>query len=141
MSEHGPAKAPCRSCPYRKDVPSGVWHESEYDKLPPFDAPDIPSGQPIAAFFCHQQDGRLCAGWCGCHDMTESIGLRMTLSMGMISGDDYDDAINYESPVELFESGAEAAAHGKKQILAPDTQARRAIARLERKKASRGAST
>ena len=141
MSAKGPAKAPCKSCPYRRDVPSGVWHESEYDKLPDYDAPDLGSGQPIGAFYCHQSDGRLCAGWVGCHDMDNNIGLRMAVSYEHISAEDYHAALDYESPVELFESGAEAAAHGKKQITSPDTQARRAIARLERKKARRGAST
>ena len=35
-----PAKSPCGSCPYRQDVPSGVWAASEYEKLPAYDAPE-----------------------------------------------------------------------------------------------------
>ena len=141
MSTRGPAKAPCVSCPYRRDVPSGVWDESEYDRLPAFDAPDIQSGQPLGIFLCHQSDGRLCAGWVGCHDMDNSLGLRIAFIYGHISPEDYDAALDYESPVELFGSGAEAAAHGKKQISTPDAQARRAIARLERKQIRREASS
>ena len=34
-----PAKNPCGSCPYRKDVPSGVWAVSEYLKLVEYDRP------------------------------------------------------------------------------------------------------
>nr|WP_280343300.1 DUF6283 family protein [Nocardia neocaledoniensis] len=28
-----PAPRPCVSCPYRRDVPSGVWDFGEYEKL------------------------------------------------------------------------------------------------------------
>lgn len=33
MTKLTPRKTPCASCPYRKDVPSGVWEASEYEKL------------------------------------------------------------------------------------------------------------
>jgi hypothetical protein len=122
------AKAPCRSCPYRKDVPSGVWAPEEYDKLPLYDAETF--DQPFGAFYCHQQDGRLCAGWVGCHDMQESLGLRMA----KLTPEDYELALDYESPVELFASGAEAAAHGKAEITNPSLPARRTIDRLARKR-------
>jgi hypothetical protein len=58
MNAHGPARNPCGSCPYRKDVPSGVWETLEYEKLPPYDGETFE--QPFEAFFCHQQNGRLC---------------------------------------------------------------------------------
>lgn len=125
-----PAQAPCRSCPYRKDVPSGVWDASEYDKLPQFDLPMV--FQPPAAFFCHQDNGRLCAGWVGCHDMTQSLGLRLACR-SLIDAADYWAALNYESPVALFASGAEAAEHGKSEIEHPGEAAVRAVVRLERK--------
>lgn len=134
MSKHGPAKRPCGSCPYRRDVPSGLWAVDEYEKLPRFDEADLTSGQPLGAFFCHQQNGRLCAGWVGCHDMDNSIGLRMALSRGLINVDDYEAAIDYESPVPLFSSGAEAAAHGMRDIRSPSPSARRAIDNLTRKR-------
>ena len=70
-----PAKNPCGSCPYRRDVPSGVWDESEYHKLPEFDKPT--AEQPPRVFMCHQDNDRLCAGWVACHDMDESLGFRI----------------------------------------------------------------
>lgn len=130
-----PAKRPCGSCPYRRDVPSGVWHASEYDKLAAFDGPTY--DQPFGAFFCHQQDGRLCAGWVGCHDMEESLGLRMALSRGAIDESDYEAALDYVSPVPLWDSGAQAAAHGKAEIYTPGVKARTTIDRLERKRGRR----
>lgn len=135
MSEHGPAKNPCGSCPYRKDVPSGVWHENEYKKLPEYDK-ETPY-QPPGAFFCHQQNGRLCAGWVGCHDMQESLGLRFAGIFGLLSEDDLDAALDYESPVELFESGQAAADHGRAQIEAPDSKAQKTIDKLVRKRERR----
>jgi hypothetical protein len=130
-----PKKLPCPSCPYRKDVPSGLWAVEEYDKLPGYDN-KLMIYQPIAAFYCHLSDGRLCSGWVGCHDMYESLGLRLALGHDHISEADYVEALNYESPVELFESGAAAAAHGKRDIPTPSPAARRAVekltARLER---------
>jgi Family of unknown function (DUF6283) len=139
MSKHGPAKAPCRSCPYRRDVPSGVWAKEEYEKLPGYDGT---TGQQLeagamGAFFCHQQTGRLCAGWVGCHDMNESLGLRLASMHGSISERDVDAAFDYVSPVPLFDSGAEAAAHGLAQLEEPGEQARRTIDRLERKRPRR----
>lgn len=29
-----PPKVPCGTCPYRRDVPAGIWHGEEYAKLP-----------------------------------------------------------------------------------------------------------
>lgn len=47
----GPAPQPCASCPYRRDVPSGIWAAEEYAKLPAYDA-DTPF-QPPHLFLCH----------------------------------------------------------------------------------------
>lgn len=41
---------PCSSCPYRRDVPSGVWHREEYEKLLQYDD----STEILPAFMCHQ---------------------------------------------------------------------------------------
>jgi hypothetical protein len=123
-----PAKAPCKSCPYRRDVPSGVWAESEYKKLPAYDR-EI-HYQPPTAFFCHQQNGKLCAGWCGTHDMDESLGLHIAVRVGLIKPDDYEAALDYVSPVPLFSSGAEAAEHGLRDLEAPSDKACRTIDRL-----------
>jgi hypothetical protein len=119
-------------------VPSGIWDASEYEKLPGYDAP-TPT-QPIGAFFCHQNNGRLCAGWVGCHNMDESLGLRMARSVGILSSDDVEAARAYTSPVPLWDSGAEAAAHGMAAIFGPDEKARCIIAKLTRKRGrARGA--
>jgi hypothetical protein len=47
-----PASNPCGSCPYRRDVPSGVWDAAEYEKLPRYDGPM--ADQPARLFLCHQ---------------------------------------------------------------------------------------
>lgn len=132
MTNHGPASRPCGSCPYRRDVPSGVWAEEEYAKLPRFD--QLTWQQPPAAFFCHQQDGRLCAGWVGCHDMDESMGLRFALAHELITSEDFVAALEYVSPVPLWDSGAEAAAHGMAAIENPDAKARRTIDKLTQRR-------
>lgn len=112
----GPPKArPCGSCPYRKDVPSGVWHTSEYLKLILYDRPT--GEQPDAIFACHQQDGAMCAGWVGCHDMEENLGLRFHVSHGHVTTEQYLEIVNYTTDVPLFESGLEAATHGLSAIV------------------------
>jgi hypothetical protein len=131
----GPAKAPCGSCPYRRDVPSGVWDASEYAKLPDYDAPT--ALQPPGLFLCHQADGRVCAGWAGCHDGNELLALRLAALQGM-SPQEIAATRGYTSPVPLFGSGREAAEHGMAGIDDPGPKARRAIERLAPKVATRG---
>lgn len=126
-----PGKAPCGSCPYRRDVPAGVWSADEYMKLPAYDGD---TGEQImkgatGVFLCHQQPGRLCAGWVGCHDMRHNASVRF---------ERVDDSVfDYESPVPLFSSGAEAAAHGLSGIKAPTEAARKMIDKLILKLARR----
>jgi hypothetical protein len=132
----GPAPRPCESCPYRRDVPAGVWAGSEYDKLPRYDEPTY--AQPPQVFVCHQQNGRVCAGWAGCHDGANLLSLRVALFDGMLSGADYEAAVDYVCPVPLFASGADAAAHGKAGIDRPDAAARRVIAKVYRRLAEHG---
>lgn len=120
-----PSGAPCGTCPYRRDVPAGIWDASEYEKLPRYDGGTV--DQLLAGgtglFFCHQNDGHLCAGWVGCHDMGEAIAVRLS----PVDPSTFD----YESPVPLFSSGAEAARHGLSGVENPDERARAAIAKLE----------
>lgn len=123
-----PAKAPCKTCPYRKDVPSGVWAANEYAKLPEYDAPTW--AQPPGIFLCHQRDGCLCAGWLGCH-LKNPRGHEL-LSMRFDNNVD-PAAFNYVSPVPLFKSGAAAAKHGMRAINRPSARAKRAVARLTKK--------
>ena len=117
------AKTPCGSCPYRRDVPSGIWEQQEYDKLPEYDGPTWQ--QAIAAFACHQRDGNLCAGWLACHDTHHLLALRVAHAGPEI--------LNYSTTVPVFSSGAEARAHGMKDIEQPQAAARKMMAGLVKK--------
>lgn len=122
-----PSKAPCGTCPYRRDVPAGVWSAEEYAKLPRYDGE---TGDQImqggtGLFYCHQNDGRLCAGWVGCHDTRHLAALRFS----PVDPSTFD----YESPVPLFESGREAALHGLSGVKNPGPAAKAAIAKLLRR--------
>ena len=119
-------RRPCPSCPYRRDIPSGIWAAEEYDKLPQYDGdvPDQLAAEALGLFHCHQRTGELCAGWVGCHDMDNNLAVR-------ISREDIDPAVfGYVSPVPLFASGAEAAEHGKRDLEAPGAAARRKASQL-----------
>lgn len=132
MSAHGPARYPCGSCPYRRDVPSGLWAVDEYVKLPRY---DLPTGdQPLGIFLCHQQNGRMCAGWVGCHDMQESLALRFAARSDHFTRDDIEAALDYECPIPLWESGAKAAEHGMRDIERPDERAARTINKLTKRR-------
>lgn len=122
-------KTPCPSCPYRRDVPSGIWQASEYDKLPAYDGTtaEQAAAGAFGAFYCHQRTGDVCAGWAGCHDMDENLAIRM--SHGEL---DVDAIRDYESPVPIFSSGAEAARHGRRDLGSPGEEARTMIGKLVR---------
>lgn len=123
MSEvRGPAPRPCDSCPYRQDVPSGIWAAEEYAKLVEFDAPA--HEQPHGLFYCHQNPldsgkDRLCAGWVACHG-SDLLGLRIAVAFGRVAPEVFD----YETDVPVFASGQEAAAHGLAEIEDPGSEAR-----------------
>ncbi len=125
-----PAPRPCGSCPYRRDVPSGLWDAVEYDKLPAYDRPTME--QPPQAFYCHQQDGRLCAGWVGCHDMGHNLAMRFGRGLSLA---EHVDVMVYTTDVPLFASGAEAAEHGKRDVAAPGERALRIIGKLRDRRA------
>ena len=125
-----PAKSPCGSCPYRTDVPSGVWDPEEYAKLPQYDE-DTPF-QPTGLFMCHQMDGRICTGWAGCHDMVHSLGVRIAISIGDLTSDDADALMDYVSAVDLHPTGKAAAEHGMAEIETPTPQAVRTIRKITR---------
>ncbi|MET7968769.1 DUF6283 family protein [Micromonospora sp. NPDC005305] len=131
----GPASSPCGTCPYRRDVPSGVWDAREYAKLPAYDAPT--ALQPHGLFLCHQADGRVCAGWAGCHDTDHLLALRLA-GLKDMSPDEVAATRDYVCPVPLFGSGREAAEHGMARISDPDARARRAMDRLRPKITARG---
>jgi hypothetical protein len=120
MTTIKPPKVPCGTCPYRRDVPSGIWHQSEYKKLPDYDAPEM-WRQPQRLFMCHQQDGCLCGGWLLTHDRDNLLALRLHSRQ-------LDPSVwSYDPPVAVFESGAAAAAHGLADVDNPSPAALRKI--------------
>lgn len=136
MSINGPAPRPCESCPYRKDVPSGVWAEAEYEKLRAYDRPT--AEQPMEVFQCHQNSkdddrARVCAGWASCHGtthQTDLLALRFAEAFGNMTPEAIAAVRDYTSPVPLFASGEEAADHGVAEITHPSPQAQRLVAKI-----------
>lgn len=123
-----PPRVPCGSCPYRKDVPAGIWDASEYAKLPAYDAETWQ--QPPQIFMCHQLDGCICGGWLLTHDRDHLLALR-------IHERSLDPLVwNYASEVPVFDTGSEAAAHGCSGIEKPSAEAQRKIAGLVRQRAN-----
>lgn len=119
------AAVPCGSCPYRKDVPSGIWSKHEYDKLPDYDGPTW--GQCMALFLCHQRDGNLCAGWLACHNPRELLALRLPFQ-------NVDPSVfQYTTREPVFESGAAAREHGIRDIPTPGVKAQKMVSGLIRK--------
>lgn len=118
-----PAAVPCPSCPYRKDVPSGVWEADEYEKLPRYDKPTY--AQPPQLFMCHQQNGCICSGWLACHDKGELLALRLHPVD--------PTAYEYRSPVPVFADGWRAALHGVKDIANPGPAARALMKKIGRR--------
>lgn len=133
MSEPArPRPRPCVSCPYRRDVPSGVWAAEEYDKLPGYDGDT--ACQRLNLFMCHQGDGLVCSGWLGHRDPYELLAVRF----GVIDGRLDESALDYTTDVALFGSGAEAAAHGRRNIDNPPPDTVAAIGKVARVRAARG---
>jgi hypothetical protein len=125
-------KNPCASCPYRRDVPSGIWAREEYDKLVRYDAPT--GEQPTQAFACHQpaeQGKTLCAGWVAVHG-TELLALRLGVAFYQIS----DEVFDYSTRVPLWKSGAEAREHGLRDLDSPSEQALRLQNKITKKRGS-----
>lgn len=120
------ASRPCASCPYRRDAPSGLWAEDEYIKLLRYDGEiiDQVASGATTTFGCHQRDGHLCAGWLACH------GPDNLLAMRLLANDVPKETWNYSTDVPVFRSGAEAAAHGLRDMAKPGTKTRRLMAKL-----------
>lgn len=118
---------PCSACPYRKDVPSGVWDPQEYEKLRPYDA-ETPY-QPFHGFSCHATPEFYCNGWAVCHT---SRGPEHDLMAFR-----FDPEVVPPEPhnVPLFGSAAEAADHGQRDSDAPGELAGRTIEKLVRQHA------
>lgn len=111
------------ACPYRRDVPSGVWSTDDYDKLRPYDHETWQ--QPIQGFRCHATPEHRCAGWAIVHSNRghehELLALRL------------EPADVPETSMDLFASGNEAADHGVARIDNPPPEACDLIGRLMRK--------
>ena len=129
---------PCSSCPYRRDVPSGIWAWHEYEKLRDYDLPT--AEQPWNVFVCHATPDHYCNGWVLVHNNRgpdpdnpmsvhpyDLLALRLSEGMGRWSGR------IPESKTPLFSSGNEAADHGQRDISAPSPEARNTVDRLTRK--------
>lgn len=119
-------KKPCSACPYRTDVPSGVWDHDEYEKLRPYDAETF--NQPFNGFSCHATPEFFCNGWAVCHTSRGAAYDLMALRI-------VHAELPEPSGVELFGSAAEAADHGQRHAQTPDEAARRAIEKLTRQHA------
>lgn len=121
----GVRSQPCSSCPYRRDVPSGVWATSEYEKLRPYD--NETGDQPFGFFACHATPEHLCHGWVAVHmnrgHEHELLALRLRGYMGDVP----------EASDALFDSGNEAADHGQADIEEPSDEALAAVDKLLRK--------
>lgn len=130
-----PRKSPCASCPFRRDVPSGVWAESEYDKLPGYDG-ETWEQTAIGAFLCHNDPAAsVCAGWAALSN-EDTLALRMARYLDREL--DVQACVDYATDVPLFASGAEAAEHGKREIEAPSDKAVKTIGKVTKTRAARG---
>lgn len=134
----GCSPSPCKTCPYRRDVPSGIWAPDEYAKLPKYDAETF--GQPSALFMCHTSQGGLCTGWLQSH---ANRGHRFDLLALRLARNLDHKAVSavclMEPLVKLFKTGAAAARHGMKAISNPSPRAKSAMARIEIKRARKEA--
>ncbi len=136
MSKIGCLAVPCTTCPYRCDVPSGVWAAEEYAKLLEYDRPTWQ--QPPALFMCHQGTGGLCTGWVQSHANRERefdlLALRFSHE---IDREAVSKVALMEPLVKLFRTGAAAARHGMKQLAKPGRKAKAAMSRILRKRAAK----
>lgn len=133
-----PRKSPCATCPYRRDVPSGVWAESEYAKLETYDGDTGEQGMKgaLGVFLCHQGKQEVCAGWAAVHGSEASLALRVA---HILDPDvDVDAVLGYFSPVPVFGSGHEAAEHGRQGIETPSDEARTAVRKIGKVRELRG---
>jgi len=127
-----PRPRPCASCPYRVDVPSGIWHPDEYAKLVGYDADTW--AQPLNVFMCHQGDDQVCSGWLGHRDPSDLLAVRLGLASGHLDA----ACVDYSTTVPLWPSGAAAARHGCRDVPAPSPEAVQAIEKITTVRASRG---
>jgi hypothetical protein len=119
-------KEPCSTCPYRKDVPSGVWSFDTYEILRPYDEPTF--AQPFKPFGCHTTPDFYCHGWAVVHTSRGNEFDLVSLRMARLGYPDIP-----EPAVPLFASGNEAADHGQRDLDNPSAESRAAVDKLLRK--------
>jgi hypothetical protein len=102
-----------------------VWASHEYDKLVEYDEPT--GNQPLATFACHATPDHHCHGWAVVHTSRgheyDLLALRVYPPSTPVPA----------AGVPLFDSGAEAAAHGQRDVDTPAPEAQAAAQRLLRK--------
>ncbi len=114
---------PCSSCPYARTTPSGIWHPSEYAKLPAWDNPMAMPG----TFLCHTDKAAVCRGWMEVHHDNLSVRMAQIASIAMPK--------NYKpTSVPLYASGLEAAIAGMRGVAKPSIKAKAVIHRIIRKR-------
>jgi Family of unknown function (DUF6283) len=118
-------KESCLACPYRRDVPSGVWAASDYDKLPEYDKETF--NQPPGAFMCHATPEVYCHGWVVVHGRQDHAHEPLAFRFAGIDPD------TVEEHTPLFSSGTEACEHGKRDIENPSEEAMNVMRRLSDK--------
>lgn len=119
---------PCSTCPFRRDTPPGIWHPSEYEKLPRYDS----QAPELAVFHCHQQTATgqetVCKGWLSVFRF-DAIAVRLAVAFGALTV----EQVKAPCKVPLYGSGAEACAAGLSACRRPGERALRAIRRLNAK--------
>jgi hypothetical protein len=121
-------RRPCPTCPYRRGVPSGIWAPEEYCLLRAFDG-DLAEQAAAGAthpFLCHSSPRNLCAGWAGHRNPMDLLAVRLGITAGHLD----ITVAYYTTDVPLFQSGAEAAEHGLRDIDRPGPAAIRASLKL-----------
>lgn len=139
------ADKPCSSCPYRRDVPAGIWDTSEYDKLRDYDpqVQKFPNGMEalvpgpaLAPFLCHQlpkiEQETLCAGWLAVH--CDSVPVRLLLLVGRVT----PEQVFAEPKVPLYATGNEAADAGIAGVERPSAAARELSEKIVRQRLDKG---
>lgn len=114
--------SPCASCPYRTDVPPGIWAPEEYEKLLAFDRVTV--WQPQAVFLCHSDQEKACSGWATCHERRPGREL-LALRIGR-----FEELP--EHGVEIFQSAKLAALHGLGGVERPSPEAIEAMSKMTR---------
>ena len=100
-------KKPCKSCPFRKDAPLGLWHPEHYIRVAYLGSADLTDMNPMG---CHQYNGKTnpklrgekippCIGW---YLSRDSIGSRLEVLNRRIDPNEIDRTFEVMSPEDLL---------------------------------------